>query len=174
MEQFPKYNLLLTQIIKFLDLQPHPEGGFFKETYRSEGIINADNLGTNYQGERNYSTCIYFLLTSDTFSAFHRIHQDEIWHFYSGSPIHIHTISEDGIYTQTMLGSTIENGEIPQHVVAGGSWFGATVIRDADYALVGCTVAPGFDFLDFELASRDELINRFPQHNHIITRLTRS
>jgi len=173
MPEFNHRNSQFTQIIQKLDLQPHPEGGFFKETYRSEGKINADNLGINYQGERNYSTCIYFLLTSDAFSAFHRIHQDEIWHFYSGSPIHIHTISEDGIYTQTMLGSTIENGEIPQHVVAGGSWFGATVIREADYSLVGCTVAPGFDFLDFELSSRNELISRFPQHKEIITRLTR-
>jgi len=173
MPEINRRNSQFTQIIKKLELLPHPEGGFFKETYRSGGIISADNLDPIYQGERNYSTCIYFLLTSDTFSAFHKIHQDEIWHFYSGSPIHIHEISNDGVYSKTMLGNHIENGEIPQHVVTGGSWFGATVIRDNDYALVGCTVAPGFDFQDLELAVRDELIVSFPQHKDIITRLTR-
>jgi len=174
MPEINRINSLLAQIIQKLDLLPHPEGGFFKETYRSEGIINADSLDPIYHGERNYSTCIYFLLTSEAFSAFHRIRQDEIWHFYVGSPIYLHTISQDGVYTRTMIGSNIENGEVPQHIVSGGSWFGASVIRENDYALVGCTVAPGFDFLDFELAKRTELIAKFPQHGEIITRLTRN
>jgi len=174
MPEINRINSLLAQIIQKLDLQPHPEGGFFKETYRSEGVISAESLDPIYHGERNYSTCIYFLLTSEAFSAFHRIHQDEIWHFYVGSPICLHTISQDGVYTRTMIGSNIENGEVPQHIVSGGSWFGATVIRDNDYSLVGCTVAPGFDFLDFELAKRTELIAKFPQYGEIITRLTRS
>jgi len=173
MPQINRRNSQINQIIQKLELLPHPEGGFFKETYRCSELIKSNSLDNRYLGERNYSTCIYFLLTSDTFSAFHRIHQDEIWHFYSGSPIHIHEISKDGIYSKTMLGSHIENGEAPQFVIAGGTWFGATVIRENDYALVGCTVAPGFGFLDFELAIRGELIGMFPQHANIITRLTR-
>ena len=173
MPEFKQEYPLITQIIKKLSLQPHPEGGFFRETYRSKGVIKADSLDTSYQGERNYSTCIYFLLISDMFSAFHRILQDEIWHFYDGSPIELYSITKDGIYTTTVIGRDIEKGEIPQFVVPGGSWFAASVIRDDDYTLVGCTVAPGFDFLDFELAVRCELITKFPQHKEIITRLTR-
>jgi len=173
MPEINRINSLLAQIIQKLDLHPHPEGGFFKETYRSEGVINTDSLDPIYHGERNYSTCIYFLLTSDVFSAFHRIRQDEIWHFYVGSPICLHEISKEGIYIKTIIGSDIENREVPQYVVSGGSWFGATVIRDDDYTLVGCTVAPGFDFLDFDLAGRTELMAEFPQHREIIIRLTR-
>ncbi len=163
----------LANIILKLNLQPHPEGGFFNENYRSDGIILSECLGANYTGERNFSTSIYFLLTSDVFSAFHRIVQDEIWHFYDGSPIELHSITHDGIYTNTIIGRDIENGEIPQFVVPGGSWFGAIVIRKNDYTLLGCTVAPGFDFRDFELAERNELILKFPQYSEIINRLTR-
>jgi len=173
MPQSKQINSLLTHIIQKLDLQPHPEGGFFKETYRCSERIKSDSLDNRYLGERSYSTCIYFLLTSDTFSAFHRIHQDEIWHFYSGSPIYIHTITNEGIYSKSTIGCHIERGEIPQFVVTGGTWFGATLVNDNDYALVGCTVAPGFDFQDFELAVRSELIVCFPQYKDIITRLTR-
>jgi len=161
------------QIIRSLDLKPHPEGGFFRETYRSEGVIESDNLNSNYTGDRNYSTCIYFLLTSDVFSAFHRINQDEIWHFYDGSPLHLHLISGDGVYSKTVIGRDIIRGEVPQFVVPGGSWFAATVINRDDYSLIGCTVAPGFDFRDFELPAREELISLFPQYKIIITELTR-
>lgn len=163
---------LVDQIIRKLDLKPHPEGGFFRETYRSEGVINSDSLDPDYKGERNYSTCIYFLLTSDVFSAFHRIRQDEIWHFYDGSPILIHVITQDGEYSKTVIGRDIDRGEIPQFVVPGGSWFAATVINPNDYSLIGCTVSPGFDFHDFELPTRNALISMFPQHREIITRLT--
>lgn len=161
------------QIILQLNLQPHPEGGFFRESYRSRGLIHTESLGENYNGERNCSTCIYFLLTSDVFSAFHRIVQDEIWHFYDGSPLALHIISEGGKYTKTIIGRDIAQGEIPQFVVPGGSWFGATVIREDDYTLLGCTVSPGFDFCDFELGNRKELRLKFPQHHEIINRLTR-
>jgi len=163
----------LDQIIRKLDLKPHPEGGFFRETYRSAGVISHDNLGHSYKGERNYSTCIYFLLTSEVFSAFHRILQDEIWHFYDGSPIEIHTIAQDGIYTKTVIGRDIDREQVPQFVVPGGSWFAATVINPDDYSLIGCTVSPGFDFRDFELPLRNELISKFPQHEEIIVKLTR-
>ncbi|WP_298758348.1 cupin domain-containing protein [uncultured Psychroserpens sp.] len=162
----------IQQIIKQLELQPHPEGGYFKETYRSSGEIKNDSLGDNYNGQRNYSTCIYFLLTSDNFSALHRIKQDEIWHFYDGSPIRLHVISESGIHTEHLIGNDLNKGEVPQYIVPSGCWFAAEVIDKNAYSLVGCTVSPGFSFEDFELKSRTELIALFPDKETIITRLT--
>lgn len=163
----------MQQIIRALDLKPHPEGGFFRETYRSAGVIQSDSLDDAYQGERSYSTCIYFLLTSEGFSAFHRIRQDEIWHFYDGSPIELHMITVDGNHSKTVIGREIEHGQVPQFVVPGGAWFAATVVNPDAYSLLGCTVAPGFDFLDFELPTRAELCGRFPQHRELIERLAR-
>lgn len=162
----------VNELVNLLDLQPHPEGGFFKETYRSTGEINQESLDASYNGKRNYSTCIYFLLTSDNFSAFHRIKQDEIWHFYDGSTIKLHVIANNGDYTNYNIGIDIANGEVPQAVVEGGSWFAAEVLTKDSYSLVGCTVAPGFDFQDFELKSGKELVSLFPQHENLILRLT--
>ncbi|MEI7525512.1 MAG: cupin domain-containing protein [Mariniphaga sp.] len=173
MTQSPKTTSPYEQIINRLDLQPHPEGGFYKEVYRSKGVIQGDSLGAKFQGERNYSTSIYFLLTSEVFSSFHRIVQDEIWHFYDGSPLALHIISPEGDYSQRIIGRAIAQGEVPQFVVPGGSWFGAMVIRETDFSLLGCTVAPGFDFRDFELATRSDLLLKFPLHSEIIRKLTR-
>ncbi|GAA4311775.1 cupin domain-containing protein [Pontixanthobacter gangjinensis] len=162
----------LEKIIARLDLQPHPEGGFFRETYRSEGEISQSELGEAYSGKRNFSTCIYFLLTSEAHSNFHRIKQDEIWHFYDGSPIRLHTISENGEHKEQLIGREVLNGETPQLVVKGGDWFAAEVINENDFSLVGCTVAPGFSFEDFELPPGKELLERFPQHERLITKFT--
>ena len=159
-------------IIKKLQLQPHPEGGYFKETYRSQGSIPQEHLAKEYQGSRNYATSIYFLLTSDTFSAFHKINQDEIWHFYDGSPILLHMISPEGNYSKVYIGKEIEKGQQPQYVVPGGYWFAAEVISEGSFAFVGCTVAPGFDFNDFDLPNREDLIEKFPQHERLIASLT--
>lgn len=164
----------INKIIKTLNLQKHPEGGFYRETYRSHGNINEENLGDDYDGERSYSTCIYFLLTSENFSAFHRIKQDEIWHFYDGSPILLHMISPDGIYSNQKIGIDFNNDEVPQYVVPGGHWFAAEVIDEDSYSLIGCTVSPGFDFKDFELRNKKELTALFPGHQSIIKRLTNS
>ena len=161
------------KIAKNLNLLPHPEGGFYKETYRSSGIISQDNLGNTFLGERHYSTCIYFLLTSDTFSAFHRIKQDEIWHFYKGTSIKLHIISAEGHYHNILIGHNLEKEELPQYVVNDGDWFAAEVIERNSYSLLGCTVSPGFDFKDFELAKRDSLKRLFPDHEAIISKLTR-
>ena len=161
------------KIIDQLELQSHPEGGYFKEVYRSEGTINKESLGEDFSGQRNYATSIYFLLTSESFSAFHRIKQDEIWHFYKGSPIKLHIISDDGVYSNTTIGNAIETGQNPQFVVKAKDWFAAEVLDKNSYALVGCTVAPGFDFNDFELPKRDILISKFPEHRNIITAFTR-
>lgn len=163
----------VNQLIKSLDLLPHPEGGFYKETYRSEGFISKNALPNPFNGDRSYCTGIYFLLTSNTFSAFHRIKQDEMWHFYDGGTLLVHVITPEGVYYTINLGKNFENGEVPQAVVPAGCWFGATVKNQEDYSLVGCTVSPGFDFEDFELAKQNELSQIFPQHHSIIKALTR-
>lgn len=163
----------IDDLIRILELEPHPEGGFYKQTYRSTGSISQEALPKSYSGSRNFSTCIYFLLTSGNFSAFHRIHQDEIWHFYEGSTLSLHTISPEGNHKRHLVGNNLLAGEHPQVVVPGGHWFAAEITNRDAYALVGCTVAPGFDFQDFELAERDQLAARFPAHRGLILRLTR-
>lgn len=162
------------KIIKELGLIPHPEGGYYKSTYRSKGEINKNSLHSDYNGNRNYSTCIYFLLTSETFSAFHKIKQDEIWHFYDGSPIVLHTISEIGKHSEFIIGRNLAEGQTPQLIVPGNNWFAAKITNKDDYALVGCTVSPGFNFDDFILPKRTELILKFPQHKKLITEFTHS
>lgn len=162
----------LKTIIDRLGLIPHPEGGFYKETYRSEGQISSSNL-TDYSGNRNFATCIYFLLTADNFSAWHKIKQDEIWHFYDGDPIRLHLLSPKGGYSQILIGRDFNHDQVPQFVVPGGHWFASEVMSPGSFSLVGCSVAPGFDFADFELAKRESLTTQFPQHQGIIRRLTR-
>lgn len=157
------------QIIDNLRLIKHPEGGYYKETYRSKGIIQLNG----FEGSRNLSTCIYFLLTNEAFSAFHKVNQDEIWHFYQGDCIYLHTISMQGEYKLIKIGNQLEDNEIPQFVVPANTWFAAEVKKAKGFALVGCTVSPGFDFKDFHLAERTALTNIFPKHKKLITRLTR-
>lgn len=153
--------------VEHLNLQPHPEGGFFKETYRSE--IKLQPFENN--GERSLSTGIYFLITSGNFSAFHRIKSDEMWHFYAGSPLTVHIIETDGTYTELNIGLDLVKGQLPQAVVPAEAWFASE--SSGEYSLVGCTVSPGFDFTDFELAYQSDLIKLFPSHKELITRLTR-
>ena len=164
----------INELVTALDLKPHPEGGYYKETYRSSGEITQDGLGSSYSGNRNFSTCIYFLLTSENFSAFHRIKQDEIWHFYSGSPIRLHIISASGEYSQRIIGNDILNGETPQCVVYGGDWFAAEVKDKNSFSLVGCTVSPGFSFEDFEMPSKQHLLTLFPHLKTVISQFTHS
>lgn len=174
MKELPNSMLKEAQALaEKLKLQPHPEGGFYRETYRSNQVIGQQNLGPDFSGDRNCCTGIYFLLTSETFSAFHRIKQDEMWHFYQGSPLLLHTLSPSGEYRCIEIGADVMNGQNPQYVVEAGTWFGATVKNPDDYSLVGCTVSPGFDFRDFELAARDKLTSLFPEHSKTIAALTR-
>ena len=161
-------------IIRQLNLKPHPEGGFYAETYRSAGIILPGEAVPAISGKRNFSTAIYFLLTQGSFSAFHRIRQDEIWHFYKGSPLTIHVITAGGEYLMHRLGNRLEKAERPQVVVAGGDWFAAVLSHEkGEYALVGCTVAPGFDFSDFEMAHQEALLREFPAFGKVIRQYAR-
>ena len=160
------------EIITRFNLQEHPEGGYFKETYRSEGIIPKNSLDEKYNGDRNHCTGIYFLLTSEKFSAFHKVNQDEMWHFYKGTPLKLHMISPEGEYSHVIIGNDLEKGEVPQFTVKGGDWFAGEVVDEGGYSFVGCTVAPGFDFADFVLPTQEELSKEFPQHQEIIQKLT--
>jgi predicted cupin superfamily sugar epimerase len=158
--------------IQALQMQPHPEGGFFRESYRSEQTMQAPAPGGG-SVQRNVCTAIYFLLEAGNFSAFHRIKSDEIWHFYAGQALEVLELLPDGELCCTRLGSDILRGEIPQYVVPADTWFASRVVDGGTFSLVGCTVAPGFDFADFQLARRQELLEIFPQHRQIITELTR-
>ena len=162
-----------TRWIEHLALEQHPEGGWYKEVYRSTERIAAAGLPERFDGERSFCTSIYFLLESGSFSAFHRIKQDELWHFYDGEGLCVHVIDPVGNYRQQKLGRRPQQGESFQHVVNAGDWFAASVEEEDAYALVGCTVAPGFEFADFDMPSRDDLTLRFPQHQAMIARLTR-
>jgi predicted cupin superfamily sugar epimerase len=158
-----------SDLVRALDLAPHPEGGFYRETYRSREVV------PTARGPRAASTAILFLVARESFSALHRIASDEVWHFHAGTPLRVVCIAEDGTRSDHVLGLDLARGERPQAVVPAGTWFGARLEPgDADFALVSCTVAPGFDFADFELAERAALRSRFPEHAVIIDELTRA
>lgn len=159
--------------INFYKLLPHPEGGYYKETYRAAENIPRTALPQRFSSDRSFSTAIYFLLEHGNFSAFHRIKSDECWHFYTGGRMHIHVLQKDGNAETVYLGADILNGEQFQFVVPAGCWFAAEVAPETLFSFVGCTVAPGFDFADFELADADELSKLYPQHEALIRKLTR-
>jgi predicted cupin superfamily sugar epimerase len=154
-----------------LKLRAHPEGGFYRETYRSEEIIPQNALPNRFEGTRNFSTAIYFLLRSQDRSAFHKIKSDELWHYYAGSSLTIYTFIQNTLATHT-LGPEIENGHALQITIPANCWFGAKVNESKSYVLAGCTVAPGFDFKDFEMGDQAALLRQFPKHEEIIRQLT--
>ena len=159
--------------IKSLGLERHPEGGYYKETYRSDEVIDLAGLPERFPGPRSISTSIYFLLQGGEVSHLHRIKSDELWHFHAGNSLSIHMIDPEGEHRIKRLGQNIENGEVLQGIVPTGCWFGAEVDDPDAFCLVGCTVAPGFDFEDFEMGDREVLLQLFPEHREIIGRLTR-
>jgi len=161
------------QIIQQYNLQPHPEGGWYKETYRSTEFIIAAALPKRFGGNRAFSTAIYFLLEQGNFSAFHRIKSDECWHFYAGDTLHVYVLQDDGKMEIIKLGSGILHGELFQYVVPANCWFASRPAPGSNFCFVGCTVAPGFDFADFEMAKTEKLIALHPQHTGIITELCR-
>lgn len=164
-----------TYWIEQFDLLPHPEGGYYAETYRASESIAHSALPARFGGDRAFSTGIYFLLESHNFSAFHRIQADEMWHFYAGEALEVFVIDPQ---TQEMkvvrLGNDPDKGETFQAVVPAGAWFASRPAAGSAYALVGCTVAPGFDFADFEMAGRAPLTADYPQHAQLIAELTRT
>ncbi len=157
------------QLVDFFKMTRHPEGGAFVENYRSDLEISAPG----FAGPRRACTGIYFLLGAGEFSAFHRIRSDEMWHFYLGGPLRVVEIDRAGRLNETTLGREIQQGEVLSYVVKAGHWFASYPAPGSDFSLVGCTVAPGFDFQDFELADRPDLARRFPGHAAIIAKLTR-
>lgn len=161
----------LYQLISYFNLQPHPEGGWFTETFRSGEIIESSYLPERFGGQRCFSTAIYFLLEQGNFSAFHRIKSDECWHFYQGGALEIFLINKNGGLDIIKLGNDFEKGELFQYVVPAGCWFASRPAPSTNYSFVGCTVAPGFDFADFEMAHADSLIQ---QNSGIDSQLLRS
>lgn len=154
------------KIIQKLKLQPHPEGGFYKETYRCEQKI------TTPRGERNVSTAIYYLLEDKDKSHFHRIKSDELWFFHQGQPLEIISIQDNKVHT-ILLGNNLEKGEVPYAMIPANCWFASHIKDESGFVLVSCTVAPGFDFSDFEMATRETLIGEFPHLKKVIENFTR-
>lgn len=161
-------NVTAQELIKLYNLEAHPEGGYFKETYRAKGAITKEALPKNFKGDRNYSTAIYFLLPEGSKSKLHRLHSDEVFHFYLGGPLTVVQISPEGKVEKIILGQDVKAGEKLQHVVPAGYWFGAYPNPGVAFSFIGTTVAPGFDFQDFELGSRAELLKQFPKAKEVI------
>lgn len=159
--------------ISKLKLRPHPEGGYYREVYRSGEILEKDKLPERYSGKRAFSTSIYFMLEGEEISSFHRIKSDETWHFYDGSVVKIYILADDGQISEILLGKNLENMELLQVTIKKNSWFGAEVTDKGSFALLGCTVAPGFEYDDLEIGSRRLLLGMYPHQENIIKKLTK-
>ncbi|HZZ80591.1 MAG TPA: cupin domain-containing protein [Gemmataceae bacterium] len=161
------------ELIRTLGLQPHPkEGGFFRETYRAAESIAQSALPTRYPAARSASTAIYYLLTPTTYSALHRLHTDEIFHFYLGDPIRMLQLNPDGTGRTLLLGPDVLGGQHLQVVVPSGVWQGSCLEPGGSFALLGCTVAPGFEYADYESGDRATLQAQYPAFADTIQRLT--
>ncbi len=158
--------------IQKLQLNKHPEGGYFREIYRAAEMFYVDKPKKSLK--RNVSTSIYFLLEGVQVSKFHRLRSDELWHFYDGTSVKVYVLNDEGKKIEILLGNKTEKGEVFQAVIPKNNWFAAELLNKRSFALVGCTVAPGFDFMDFELAKRKNMINIYPEQKDLITRLSKS
>jgi predicted cupin superfamily sugar epimerase len=164
------------RIIDQLELKPHPiEGGFFRETYRSQGVIPAASLPPGYTAgsDRSYGTAIYYLLAGDTFSEMHRLPTEEVFHLHLGGPVRMLQLFPDGTAREVVLGTDLPAGQRPQVVVPPGVWQGSSLEQGVEFALMGATMAPGFDYADYEQGRRDDLIAQYPANAEQIRRLTR-
>jgi uncharacterized protein len=160
--------LTVQQLVQQFALEPHPEGGWYKEIYRSSEYIPEVGLPERFGGPRVFSTAIYFLLEQGNFSAFHRIKADECWHFYAGDPLLVYIILQDGSLDIIHLGNDVNKGQLFLYVVPANCWFASRPATGSAFCFAGCTVAPGFDFADFELADAGSLSGLYPQHERII------
>ena len=161
----------IEELIKLYDMQPHPEGGFYKRTYQASGIITQSTEQSKFKGTRFYSTAIVYLLSAGSRSKLHRIASDEMWHFYLGGPMTIVELTSSGDVKETVLGQDFNAGQRVQYVVTSGNWFGAFPNEGTEFSFVGCTVSPGFDFEDFEFGDKAKLLKEYPQATSIIQRL---
>lgn len=161
------------EIIAKFNLVAHPkEGGYFTETYRSVEKFDEEKLPCRYESERNVSTAIYYLLTEHSISLMHRLKSDEVFHFYLGDEMEMLHLFEDGTSQTVRFGDDIKSGALPQVVVPRNVWQGARLKPGGRFALIGCTVAPGFDYQDYEHGQRGDLIQRFPKQKDLIEALT--
>ena len=164
----------IEKLKRMLDLKPLPsEGGYYAESYRSTERLARECLPKRYSGERSFGTAIYFLLTPETFSAMHRLVSDEVYHFYLGDPVELLCLREDGSGEIFTIGTDLDHGMRPQIAVPRGTWQGSRLRPGGKFALLGTTVAPGFEFADFELANRADLLRRYPSFVEMIHTLTR-
>jgi uncharacterized protein len=162
----------IDEIIALLQLEPHIEGGWFKEVYRHPAVIEGAVMGSvDEGGNRNLATSIYFLLRSGQKSRLHRLVSDEIWFFHAGDPLLIHTINQAGDYSGHLLGAAVHECQLPQILIPAGTVFGAETIGEESFTLMSCVVTPGFDYRDFTLFTVDELLLQFPQHQEMILRM---
>ncbi len=159
-------------LIQKLGLKEHPEGGLYREIYRSPGSIGIDSLPAEYDRDHCYGTSIYFMLRPGECSKLHRLRTDELWHFYEGSPLNVIIFQHDVPLKNIILGPDIYNGQNYQGIIEKGAWFGAYQADPHRHSLIGCTMAPGFEFADFEIAGREKLIREFPDYSDIIIKLT--
>lgn len=156
-------------LVRKLSLVEHPEGGYFRQTYKSNIPFNLPR----YDGPRSAGTAIYYLLKSGQFSMFHKMRSDEIWHFYAGSTLVLHIIGTNGEAKTVLLGNDLRKGQVFQAVIKAGDWFAASVSRPSSYSFVGCTVSPGFEYQDWELGGRETLLKEYPKHRGIIEKYTK-
>lgn len=160
-------------LVERFDLKPHPEGGFYREVYRSDVILNHPGIPAGRPSERRSGSMIYYLLGPEDFSAFHRVRwTDEIWHLYAGGPLQMHIIDDRGRHSAPTLSRDFSSGE-PICIVPAGSWQAARPAPGVDWVFGGCTVSPGFEFADFEMPARDKLLRMYPSHATLIETLTR-
>lgn len=157
-----------------LQLAPHPEGGFYRETYHANHVLEGNLTLQTYGGPRRTASSIYFLLEAQDVSKLHRLKSDELWYFHAGHPLTVHIIAPNGEYRTTKLGLDFKDGQEPQRIIDANHIFGASIDNGNEdaFALVSCMVSPGFEFADFELFETHALLQKFPQHEEIITRLT--
>ena len=165
------HQVSVADLIKLYKLEEHPEGGYFTQTYRANAQILASTEKDKYKGPRYYSTGIYYLLPGGARSKLHKILSDEMWHFYLGGPMKIIELWPDGRVTETILGTDVLGGQVVQHVVPAGNWFGGFPLEGTNFSFVGCTVSPGFDFEDFEFGNKETLLKDYPKAKELISKL---